>query len=109
MEDTGKIIYRNNRNASKIKIIVIDKKSNYNLRLPAIPFWLISFLGSTGMKFKSIALKNSDSLDEYSKRFLEELDSRDIRDLIKELKKHGPFDLIDVSTGDGTIVKISIL
>jgi hypothetical protein len=109
VEGVGETLYRNNKTASKIKITVVDKNNNYNLRLPAIPLWLLSFLGSIGMRFKSIALKNSDNLDQYSKKFLEELNSKDVKKLIKELKRYGPFDLIDVSTGDGTIVKISIL
>lgn len=95
--------------ASKIKIKVIHNESNFKLRLPGIPFWLIIVLCSIALKFKDVAIRNMNNLDEDSKFFLNQLDSKVIRDLIRELRLHGKFDLVDVSTGDGTMVKISIL
>lgn len=95
--------------ASKIKIKVIDKESNFRLWLPAIPFWLITFLSSLALKFKPIILKNADDLDEDSKMLFEVLDSNIIKQFIYELKANGKFDLVDISAGDGTTVKISIL
>lgn len=94
--------------ASKIKIRVVDKKSNFKLWLPAIPFWLIASLSSLGLKFKHIIIKDIDHSDEDIKLFSELLDSGVIKDLINELKANGKFDLIDLSTGDGTMVKISV-
>ena len=94
--------------ASKIKIRVVDKKSDFKLWLPAIPFWLIISLSSLGLKFKDTIVKNIDDSDEGIKLFSELLDSGIIKDLINELKANGKFDLIDLSTGDGTIVKISV-
>ncbi len=95
--------------ASRIKIKVVDTKSDFRLRLPSIPFWLIIFLSSIALKFKNVALRNINDLDDNAKFFLKQLDNRMIKDLIYELKSHGKFDLVDLSTGDGTMVKISIL
>jgi hypothetical protein len=94
--------------ASKIKIRVVDKKSNFKLWLPAIPFWLIVSLSSLTLKFKHIIIKDTDHSDKDIKLILELLDSGIIKDLINELKGNGKFDLIDLFTGDGTMVKISV-
>ncbi|WMM24698.1 hypothetical protein RBU61_17490 [Tissierella sp. MB52-C2] len=95
--------------APKIKIRVVDKKSNFKLWLPAIPFWLIVSLSSLALKFKDVIVKNIDGSDEGIKLVLELLDSEIIKDLINELKGNGKFDLIDLFTGDGTMVKISVI
>lgn len=105
--DTNSDIVRGK--ASKLKITVVDKKENQSIRIPAIPFWLLSSLGSIGLGIGSIALRFSKNLDEYSKEALKSINSRDLRKILKEIKKYGPFDLVDVDDGDGTIVKISVL
>lgn len=40
---------------------------------------------------------------------IDSIDSKMIREILDELKSIGPFELIDVSTGDGTEVKIYTL
>lgn len=95
--------------ASRIKIRVIDEKSNFRLWLPTIPFWLITSFSSLALKFKPTMIRKIGDSDEDTKVFLEALDSRMIKELIHELKANGKFDLVDLSTGDGTIVKISVL
>ena len=104
--DTNSDIVRGK--ASKLKITVVDKKENQSIRIPAIPFWLLSSLGSIGLGIGSIALRFSKNLDEYSKEALKAINSKDLRKILKEIKKYGPFDLVDVDDGDGTIVKISV-
>ncbi|CAK7048373.1 hypothetical protein CIW83_00085 [Tissierella sp. P1] len=94
---------------SRIKIKVVDMKSNFRLRLPSIPFWFITVLFSIALKFKDRAIINMDDLDNDAKFFLEQLDYRMLKDLIYELKSQSSFDLVDISTGDGTMVKISII
>ncbi len=95
--------------ASRIKIKVVDNENNFKLRLPAIPFWLITSLSSLVLRFKPIIINNVANLDEEGKFFLEQMDRKVIKELINELKRNGRFDLVDVSTGNGTMVKISIL
>lgn len=95
--------------ASKIKIRVVDEKNNFRLRLPSIPFWLITSSLSLALRFKPVIMRNINDSDEDTKALLEILDSGMIKDLIHELKANGKFDLVDLSTGDGTIVRVSIL
>ncbi|WP_313755912.1 hypothetical protein [Tissierella sp.] len=94
--------------ASKIKIKIVDKNSNFKLWIPSIPFWLITFLSHITLKFKNIAIRDVDYPDDDIKFFLKQLDNKMIKNVIYELKSYGKFDLVDISTGDGTIVKISI-
>lgn len=97
--------------ASKIKINikVMDDEKNFRLWLPAIPFWLITSLSSLALKFKPMILRKIPDLNEEAKVFLNQLDSKMIKELIRELRKYGKFHLVDISTGDGTEVKISIV
>lgn len=48
-------------------------------------------------------------MDEDLKEALNLIDKRDIKLLINELKKYGPFDLVNISEGNRTRVRISIL
>lgn len=95
------------RKASKIKIYIIDEDKN--IKLPAIPFWLLDFFISIGLGLGSIALKFVNDIDEETKSILESINSEDLRKIFNELKKYGPFDMVDIEDGDNTIVKISIL
>lgn len=95
------------RGARRIKISIIDQGKAINI--PAIPFWLINFLVDLGFGIASITLKFVKSIDEDVKKALSLIDRRDLKLLIKELKKYGLFDLVDISEGDRTRVKISIL
>lgn len=95
--------------ANRIKIKVIDNKSNFRLRLPSIPFWIIITLVNFAFLFKPVFLKYAGDLDEDAKFILKELDSKSVNELFNTLRSCGRFDLVDISTGDGTEVKISIL
>ena len=57
---------------------------------------------------KPIILKYAE-LDENIKNIIQKIDRSMIDELLRELKSIGPLDLVDVSTGDGTKVKISTL
>ncbi|QQY79787.1 hypothetical protein EDD65_10717 [Keratinibaculum paraultunense] len=95
------------RKASKIKIYITDEDKN--IKLPAIPFWLLDLFISLGLGLGSIALKFVNDIDEETKSILESINSEDLRKIFNELKKYGPFDMVDIEDGDNTIVKISIL
>ncbi|NLY86160.1 MAG: hypothetical protein GX077_07400 [Tissierellia bacterium] len=95
--------------ATRIKIKVIDKNNNLNIRLPGIPFWLISSLCNFAFLLKSIILKHADDLDEETRAILNELDYKSIKEIFDVLRSYEQFDLVDISSGDGTEVKISIL
>lgn len=122
--------------ASKIKISVVDKESNFRLWLPPIPFWLITSLTSIALRFAPRIIKDTGDEDnshwvgrvvsslpitskepgEINSKIsssLNEIDNKMIKRLIKEiiyeLRRHGKFDLVDISTDDGTKVKISII
>ena len=95
--------------ATRLKIKVIDKEKNLDLRLPSIPFWLITSLCSLAFTFKPFLLKYADDLDEEAKAILKELDYKSIKEVFDVLKSNCQFDMVDISSGDGTEVKISIL
>lgn len=95
------------KRATKLKISIVDEGKHINI--PGIPFWLISFLVDLGLGLSSIVLKFIKDIDEDTKMILNSIDRKDIKLLIRELKNYGPFDLVDISEGDGTEVRISIL
>lgn len=95
------------KKATKLKITIIDDGKKINL--PGIPFWLIEFLIDLGFGIGSIAMRFIKEIDEDAKKILDSIDKKDIKQLIKELKKHGPFDLVNIREGDKTYVHISIL
>lgn len=91
----------------KLKISIIDEGNH--IRIPGIPFWLINFLVDIGFGIGSIALKFGKDLDEDAVRILDSIDRKDIKSILDELKRYGPFDLVNVKGGDKTSVRISIL
>lgn len=95
------------RKASKLKIIVKDESQN--LRLPAIPFWLLDLLIGMGLGLGTITLKFIKDIDDDTRLILESINSKDLRKIINELKRHGPFEMVDIKDGNNTTVKISIL
>jgi len=95
------------KRAKKIKISITDKEKHINI--PAIPFCIISFLVDLGFGIGAIAVKFMKDMDEDLKEALNLIDKRDIKLLINELKKYGPFDLVNISEGNRTRVRISIL
>ncbi|GEM_PF-674849 len=95
------------KKASKIKIMVIDEEQN--IRLPAIPFWLLDLFIGMGLGLGSIALKFVNDIDEKTRTVLESISSRDLRKIFDEIKKSGPFEIIDIEDGDSTKIKISVL
>ena len=103
--DTSPKVVR--KKASRLKVIVVDE--DQSIRIPAISFWLINFLIDIGLGLSSIALRFVKDLDEDAKKILNSIDSRDLKQIFKELKNHGPFDLVDIQDENDTEVKISIL
>lgn len=103
--DTSPKVVR--KKASRLKVIVVDE--DRSIRIPAISFWLINFLIDIGLGLSSIALRFVKDLDEDAKKILNSIDSRDLKQIFKELKNHGPFDLVDIQDENDTEVKISIL
>ena len=97
------------RKASKLKITIIDRDEEKNIRIPAIPFWLINSFISLGLGLGSIAARFVDDIDEETKKILEIVDSRDLKNIINELRKHGPFDMVDIEEGDNTKIQIRVL
>lgn len=97
------------KKASRIKITIIDKTEGKNIRIPSIPFWLINSLISLGLGLGSIAARFVDNMDEETKKILEIVDSKDLKNIINELKNHGPFDMVDIEESDNTTVQIKVL
>lgn len=95
------------KKASRLKITVIDEEQS--IRIPAIPFGLITFLIDIGLGLSSIASRFVDDFDEDAKKILDSIDRKDIKLIFNELRRHGPFDLVDVQDGNSTEVKITIL
>ncbi|WP_025640454.1 hypothetical protein [Schnuerera ultunensis] len=95
------------KKASKLKIYVVDGEES--IKIPAIPFGLITFFIDIGFGISSIAVRFVDDLDEDVKKILNSIDRKDIKLIFKELKKYGPFDLVDIQGGDNMKVKITIL
>lgn len=96
------------KKASKIKISVIDESSNTSIKLPGIPFWLLSFFGTIGVGIINISIKKGKEIDKDLKIALDILDEIDLKLFIKELKNCDPFDLVHVKSSDSN-VRISIL
>ncbi|NMB07424.1 MAG: hypothetical protein GX981_03410 [Tissierellia bacterium] len=93
----------------KIKIHIVDKSEDTNIKIPAIPFWLINFLISLGLGLGSIAARFVDDIDEDLKMILEIIDSKDLKIITNELRKHGPFNMVEIKEGDNTEINIRIL
>lgn len=94
--------------AKKLKIEIFDGDDDQKIRLPGIPFWLLSSLGRLGLSIAPIAAKHSKGMDENSMMALDLLKDVDINEFIKALRAHGPFDFVDVCS-DKDVVKISVL
>ena len=98
------------KKSSKIKVIVFDKEDDKKIKIPAIPFWLLTTLGNLGLKVSSFALKNSKEVDEESRKVLEVLKDMDLKEIFEVLKNHPPCDIVNITDGeDGDEVIISIL
>lgn len=95
------------RNARKIKIHIVDKDTN--IRIPGIPFWLINSMISLGFGLGNLVSRFSKDIDEDLKAILDNINSRDVKRIINELKKHGPYDLVDIEDGEDTKVLIKII
>ena len=48
-------------------------------------------------------------MDEETKKILEIVDSKDLKNIINQLKNHGPFDMVDIEESDNTTVQIKVL
>lgn len=96
------------RPARKIKINIIDGDEDKKIRLPGIPFWLISSFSRLGMLIAPMAIKRGGEMDENAKMALDLLKDVDIKEFISALRAHGPFDFVDVCN-DKDVVKITVL
>ncbi len=94
--------------ANRIKILIIDGDDGTKIRLPAIPFWLVTSLGRFVMLLTPLAAKYSNHMDQHSKTALELINKIDIKELINAIRAYGSFDFVDVCS-DKDIVKISVL
>lgn len=93
---------------NKIKVQI--KTDNKNIKLPSIPFWLIPFLGSIGLKIASIVLKSSKKIDKETKKYISLITPSDLKDIFNGLKSNEPYDIIHIIVeGEDTEVKISVL
>lgn len=95
------------KKASRIKIVIIDEKQN--IRLPTIPFWLLDLFIGMGLGLGSIVLKFVEDIDKETRTVLESISSRDLINIFDEIKRSGPFEMIDIEDGDSTKIKISVL
>lgn len=94
---------------SKLKIIIYSKEDNKTIRIPSIPFWFITSLGNAGLTITKFITSKSDSIDDKTKQYLSILDDFDLRDIFKELRSYGPFDLVNLEEKDGDVIRISVL
>lgn len=99
------------KKSSRIKVSIYDKEDDKTIKVPAIPFWLVTSLGNLGLKISSFALKNNKKiLDEDSKKALVALRYLDLKDIFEVLKNHPPCDIVNISEGDnGDEIIVSIL
>ena len=97
------------KHISKLKITIIDKAEDKSIRIPSIPFWIITSLGSVGLSIGKFAAKRSKTIDDETKKYLCILDDLDLKEIFSALKYHEPFDLVNIVEKDGDEVRISIL
>ena len=95
------------KKASKLKISVVDGEQS--IKIPPIPFGLITFFIDIGFGISSMAMRFVDDFDEDVKMLLDSLDKNDIKLIFKELKEHGPFQLVNIQNGSNTEVKINVV
>lgn len=95
--------------ARKLKIEIYSPEEKTNIKIH-FPFWLIKFLSHTGINVFSIAKKYSSNkhLDKITKDHIK-LIKLFTHQSIKELKKCESFNLVDIESSDGEIVKISVI
>ncbi len=94
--------------ANRIKILIINGDDGTRIRLPAIPFWVVTSLGRFVMLLTPLVAKYSNHMDQHSKTALELINKVDIKELINTIRAYGSFDFIDVCS-DKDVVKISVL
>ena len=94
---------------SKLKITIYSKDDNRTIRIPSIPFWLITSLGNAGLNIAKFIATRSNTIDLETKKYLSILDDFDLREIFRELRNHEPFDLVSVDEKDGDKVRISVL
>lgn len=100
----------NTKKSRKIKVFIYDSEDDRTIKLPAIPFGLITSLSSFALWISSIALKNSKELDNDSKKAIEVLKDVDVKEVLNALRNCPPCELVNVYDGeDGDEVIISIL
>lgn len=94
--------------SSKLKIIIINKKEGKNIKIPAIPFWMISGLGNLGLKISSFVAKYSDDDDIVNSFKI--LDNINLKEIFDVLRYQDPSDIIHIiNDDDKSEIKISTL
>ncbi len=99
----------NGPKATKLKITIYSKDDNKTIRIPSIPFWLITSLGNAGLSITKFIASRSNTIDDETKKYLSILDDFNLKEIFQEFRNHGPFDLVNVEEKDGDHVRISIL
>ncbi len=97
------------KRCSKLKIYVYSKDDNKTIRLPAIPLWLITLLGSFALTIIKLVRFVPNIMNKKTEKYLNLLKHFNLREILLELKTHEPFDLVNVEEKDGDVVRISIL
>jgi len=98
------------KQSSKIRITISDKKEGKTIKIPAIPYWLVTSLGNLGLKLSSFALRNNNSEHNDSIKYLESIQELDLTEIFNILKVSGPCDIVHITDGeDGSEVRITTL
>lgn len=97
------------KKAKKIKIHIVNHLEGTKIKIPGIPFWLVNSMVSLGFGLLGIVEKYVNNIDEEVKLILENIDREDLKEIINELKKHGPFKMVEIKEGENTEVNIEIV
>lgn len=82
-----------NNKAKKIKIKIHDKESNKKINLPKFSIKFLSTMTSFGFKF---VINKSDDIPK-------NLDTKLVKNLLRELSNHPPFSLVEVESPEAEI------
>ena len=94
---------------SKLKITIYSKNDNKTIKIPSIPFWMITSLGNVGLNIAKFIATRSNTIDLETKKYLSILDDFDLKEIFTELRNYEPFDLVNIEEKDGDMVRISVL
>ncbi len=97
------------KHGSKLKITILDKEEGKSIRIPGIPFWIITSLGNVGLSIAKFAARRSNTINDETIKYLNVLDDLDIREIFNVFRNCEPFDIVNIIEEDGDEIKISIL